>query len=105
MSGAKRMRYEIAGRAFANKEEIKAACRAIRDATEIKEAVAAEHVPFLLALFEHHHEWSEKSAGGVAQIVVGYADHRTRCFYVVGAEDERLTDISFLVAVGDIPIA
>lgn len=89
------MPYEINGEPFRTKEDVADRCRRIIETTPDGQIVDAESAKFLFALFQHHHQYNEKSKGGVKHITTGKAEGGTRCFYLVKEGDGKLIDISF----------
>jgi hypothetical protein len=70
--------------------------------TPERQPVNETETEFLIALFQHHDEWAEKSAGGVREITTQTTIHGTRCF-VLWKHDPTEIDISFPHAIRLIP--
>lgn len=97
------MSYEIAGQTYRSKQAVTEKCRAILNATPVGETVSADDLPFLAGVFQHHPEWSEKSANGFDGVSVGFSDfYRTRYFTIL-SQGEEVSDISYPHAIKHIP--
>lgn len=96
------MPYIIADESFPTKKALTQRARQVLARTPEGQPVAESDWEFLLALFQHHDEWVEKSAGGVRQITTQRTVHGTRCFILIKHRDEAI-DISFHHAIRLIP--
>lgn len=93
------MPYIIAEEVFSTKEKIKIRCRSILYGYGVNSDVdSPDDLEFLFALFVHHDEWPEKSAGGVHSIAICPTPHGSICFHL-RKHDGSLVDISFGHAV------
>ena len=96
------MPYVLVDEEFRTKQHVTDRCREIIAATPDGADVVSEHLPFLFALFQHHDEWPDKSAGGVVRITTQTTDHGTRCFALVRTDNSTI-DISFPHSIKHIP--
>lgn len=88
------MPYVLADESFRTKKHITDRCREILSATPDGSPVNDNTLPFLLDLFKHHDEWSQKAAGGVVGISTQTTSHGTRCFILMRNGEDTI-DISF----------
>jgi hypothetical protein len=77
-------------------------CQEILYATPLGQPVDSDHLPFLMGLFQFHTEWTQKSANGIAHVIVQKTAHGTPCFYLVG-HDGAMIDICFGHAIESLP--
>lgn len=96
------MPYLIAEESFSTKERITARCREILSATPDGSLVNENSLPFLIALFQHHDEWPQKTGGGILGISTQTTSHGTRCFVIL-QKSGSIIDISFPHAIRLIP--
>ncbi len=96
------MPYLVAEEIFPTKEAITARCRNILTATPDTTLVADDSVPFLMALFQYHNEWLEKSSGGVIGISTQTTIQGTRCFVLRRSIGDQI-DISYVHAIRLLP--
>ena len=96
------MPYNIGGIEFRTKNDIKARCRGILHSVPDGKLISGKGYSFLVALFQYHDEWQEKTKGGCIEITTGPSASRTRCFYIIRADKTKI-DISFDYAVNKIP--
>jgi len=94
--------YLVAEEEFPTKAAITRRAREILARTPDGQAVGDTDAEFLLALFQHHDEWVQKSASGVLDVSTQTTVHGTRCFVLRG-HDGTTIDISFPHAVRLIP--
>jgi hypothetical protein len=98
------MPYAVAEEVFPTKGALTERARLALARTPDGQPVDDTNVEFLLALFVHHDEWTEKSAGGVREITTQTTAHGTRCF-VLRKHDASEIDISFPHAIRLMPSA
>jgi hypothetical protein len=98
------MPYVVAEEAFPNKSALTERARLALTRTPDGHPACETDTEFLIALFQHHDEWGEKSAGGVREITTQTTIHGTRCF-VLRKHDATEIDISFPHAIRLIPTA
>lgn len=96
------MPYAIADESFPTKKAITARAQIALSRTPDGQPTAEVDSEFLLALFQHHDEWAQKSAAGVSEITTQTTVHGTRCF-VLRKHDGTAIDISFPHAIRLIP--
>ena len=96
------MPYSVAEGCFPTKVALTERARIALARTPDGQPSADVDAEFLLALFQHHDEWAEKSAGGVREITTQTTVHGTRCF-ILRKHDDTEIDISFLHAIRLIP--
>ena len=96
------MPYTIAEESFLTKSALTDRARIALARTPDGRPTADGDAEFLLALFQHHDEWAQKSAGGVREITTQTTVHGTRCF-VLRKHDNTEIDISFPHAIRLIP--
>lgn len=96
------MPYVLADELFRTKENVTTRCREILSATPDGSLVSDSALPFLLDLFRHHDEWTQKTAGGVVGISTQTTIQGTRCFVLVRNGGGTI-DISFPHAIRLIP--
>lgn len=98
------MPYAVAEEVFPTKGALTERARLALNRTPDGQPVSESDTEFLIALFQHHDEWAEKSAGGVREIATQTTIHGTRCF-VLRKHDATEIDISFPHAIRLIPSA
>jgi hypothetical protein len=98
------MPYTVADEVFPTKDALTKRARSVLAQTPDGHPVAQTDTEFLIALFQYHDEWIEKSAGGVREITTQTTIHGTRCF-VLQKHDTTQIDISFPHAIRLIPSA
>lgn len=98
------MPYAVAEEIFPTKGALTERARLALTRTPDGQPVGEADTEFLIALFQHHDEWAEKSAGGVREITTQTTIHGTRCF-VLRKHDATEIDISFPHAIRLIPSA
>lgn len=98
------MPYTVADQVFPTKNALTERARRALASTHDGQPVSEAHAEFLIALFQHHDEWAEKSVGGVREITTQTTIHGTRCF-VLRRHDGTDIDISFSHAIRLIPNA
>ena len=96
------MPYTVAEEMFPSKGALTERARLALNRTPDRQPVNETDTEFLIALFQHHDEWAEKSAGGVREITTQTTIHGTRCF-VLRKHDATEIDISFPHAIRLIP--
>jgi len=97
------MPYELAGKTFRSKKAITERCRAILNATPMNSSVSADDLRFLLAVFEHHPEWAQKSAQGCDRISVARSEFYNSRYFTIWSQGEQVSDISFPHAIKYLP--
>ena len=98
------MPYTVAEEVFQTKSALTERARLALARTPDGQPVGETDTAFLLALFQHHDEWVEKSTGGVRELTTQTTVHGTRCF-VLRKHDASEIDISFPHAIRLIPSA
>ena len=98
------MPYSIGSAHFATKDGITKRCREIVEQTPDGTTVAQEDFVFLIALFQHHDEWHDKSYPDVTSISTQTTEHGTRGF-ILNRTDGSPIDISSPHAIKRIPTA
>lgn len=96
------MPYTIAGQTYPTKQDVTVRCRSILAATPNGGVVGFDDSAFLLDLFSHHTEWSEKCGPGITSMTTMTTDHGTRCFRLHRVDGE-IIDISFMHAIKHLP--
>jgi hypothetical protein len=95
-------KYPLGGSTFRTKSEIKQYIRALRESLQIGEVVTPD--PVLLALYEQHPEWQQKSQGmtGIgAAFVDGYGGIKSKQIVLMRA-DQPPMDISWVWLVDNL---
>ena len=97
------MPYELAGQTFPSKKAITERCRAILNATPLNGSVIADDLRFLLAVFECHPEWAQKSAQGCDRVSVARSEFYNSRYFTIWSQGELVSDISFPHAIKHLP--
>lgn len=96
------MPYTISGQTYSTKQAVTQRCRDILAATPNGGLVGFEDSAFLLDLFSHHTEWTDKHGPGITSMTTMTTDHGTRCFRLHRVDGE-IIDISFMHAIKHLP--
>lgn len=98
------MPYTIAGKTYRTKKDVTARCQAILYATPVGGMVDMDDAAFLLGLFSHHTEWTQKHGPGISAITTQFNGHETKGFWLIRVDGESI-DISFMHAIKHLPTA
>lgn len=96
------MPYIVGEDFFKTKDALTERARLALSRTPNGQPAGEEDTEFLIALFQHHDEWDEKSSGGIRDISTQTTAHGTRCF-ILRKHDGTEIDISFPHAIRLIP--